>query len=419
MTRNQYLRQMAELEAKLGPDKSRLHHEFANGWSVVAPKTQRDIKRVGTLMGHCWQTGFTGTGDPYVLRDPDQIPRVAWNITVPHMANDGYTPSGLPPGQQVFAGGTHAPSGHNSAPPKPEHWDMLREWAQAQSPPVKMWHYTGGQNPQFTSQYDLGEPGPNPYFDQATQSFIPKPEAARPLAKTTSWWEAQPENEQPEFDGADDLTGVFDMVCPTCHGGVPGRTPDPGSRLGWRPCPSCGAIDHNPEIELNGPVRGGDGGAYVPKKLEPEWMTLPPVSEGQVGSPRQGGTDLANAASVTAATASLVDAINALRPQMAAEAQKVYDQWQPDNEFDDWGSGGICDSIAQELGGVIAQTIPDVEIREGGWEGDDHAYVIAALNGEEVVVDIPARTYEMGGGYSWEKIPGVRFMPDYVDVYAL
>jgi hypothetical protein len=164
MTRNQYLRQMAELESRLGPDQSKLHHQFANGWSVARPKLQRDVKRVGELLGNCWQSGFPG-GDAYVLRDPDQVPKVAWNVTAPHMAGDGYTPPGLPPGQQVMAEypNIKAPSGHNNSPPKPEHWGMIQEWAAAQNPPVKMMFYKG-QMPVGQSNFGIGDVGSdNPY----------------------------------------------------------------------------------------------------------------------------------------------------------------------------------------------------------------------------------------------------------------
>lgn len=100
-----------------------------------------------------------------------------------------------------------------------------------------------------------------------------------------------------------------------------------------------------------------------------------------------------------------------LRPQMAAAAQVVYDDWgQNDDGFDEeFGEGGICDRVAEALWRVIDNGIPDVEIRDGGWDGDDHAYLIAQRGQKAFVVDIPPRVYETGGGYSWRKRKGVRF----------
>lgn len=61
---------------------------------------------------------------------------------------------------------------------------------------------------------------------------------------------------------------------------------------------------------------------------------------------------------------------------------------------------------------MIDNGIPGVEIREGGWEGDDHAYIIVQRGRKAFVVDIPPEVYETGGGYSWRKRKGVQFEPD-------
>jgi hypothetical protein len=102
-----------------------------------------------------------------------------------------------------------------------------------------------------------------------------------------------------------------------------------------------------------------------------------------------------------------------LRPQMAAAAQAVYDNWGQDDGLDEeFGEGGICDRVAEALWGVIDNGSPDVEIRDGGWEGDDHAYLIVQRGRKAFVVDIPPGVYETGGGYSWRKRKGVRFDAD-------
>jgi len=100
---------------------------------------------------------------------------------------------------------------------------------------------------------------------------------------------------------------------------------------------------------------------------------------------------------------SLYKQLVALKPYMASVAQKVYDEWLPD----EGDTGGICDMVANEIGGVIASKISDVDIDDYGQEGDDHAALVVSLGNERYYVDIPAYVYETGGGYNWTKIPNV------------
>jgi hypothetical protein len=110
----------------------------------------------------------------------------------------------------------------------------------------------------------------------------------------------------------------------------------------------------------------------------------------------------------------LQKALLRLRPQIAQAAQKIYDEWDQGSEGTDLelGEGGICDEIAREINGIVAQNIPDVETDDYGWEGDDHAAVVASLGPEKYVVDIPSSIYETGGGYAWKKVPDVKFSAD-------
>lgn len=101
-----------------------------------------------------------------------------------------------------------------------------------------------------------------------------------------------------------------------------------------------------------------------------------------------------------------------LRPKMAQAAQIVYNDWDVDEGF------GICDQVAEALGGVLS-SVPGVDVRDGGWDGDDHLYLIASRDGEEYTIDIPPYLYETGGGYNWKKIDGVQFMPDDVEIYRI
>lgn len=106
-----------------------------------------------------------------------------------------------------------------------------------------------------------------------------------------------------------------------------------------------------------------------------------------------------------------LEQLEALKPQMAASAQKIYNEW-------DGEEGGICDEIAQAIIEIVSMNF-DVDVGLGGWEGDDHAFVVVRDQDEEAVygIDIPCHIYERGGGYSWEKIGEVQFSEDDVAIW--
>lgn len=110
--------------------------------------------------------------------------------------------------------------------------------------------------------------------------------------------------------------------------------------------------------------------------------------------------------------------LNSLRPLLAKAAQQVYNSWHPEDEYDDFGGGGICDAVSNEMAGVIYSRLRiRAEVEEGGHEGDDHAWLIVSRGEETYGVDIPPGVYETGGGYSWEKIPGVHISPGHVNIW--
>lgn len=121
---------------------------------------------------------------------------------------------------------------------------------------------------------------------------------------------------------------------------------------------------------------------------------------------------------IESAPVDLGRALESLRPQIAAAAQAVYDEWEQDADGLDpeLGSGGICDRISDAMSEVVGNAIPNVQIAEGGAEGDDHAWIIVHDGRAGYAVDIPAHTYEAGGGYSWTKVPDVRFTPDDISI---
>lgn len=108
----------------------------------------------------------------------------------------------------------------------------------------------------------------------------------------------------------------------------------------------------------------------------------------------------------------------ALRPHLAHAAQQVYDQWDAsDEEFGDpeVGFGGICQDISCAVSDVLAQH--GIGTRElDAQTGEQHVWTFAHDGENGYHVDIHPGHYETGGGYNWQKIPGVQFTPDHVDI---
>lgn len=103
----------------------------------------------------------------------------------------------------------------------------------------------------------------------------------------------------------------------------------------------------------------------------------------------------------------LKNRIEALRPELAAAAQKVLDEWVQDEDGwdEDLGAGGACDEVSRAMHGVLS-SLEGVEIEEGGQDGDDHSFLVAYDDDEAWAVDVPPGVYETGSGYAWRKIEG-------------
>ena len=116
---------------------------------------------------------------------------------------------------------------------------------------------------------------------------------------------------------------------------------------------------------------------------------------------------------------SLQQRLEALRPQFAAAAQQVYDQWVQD-EYDDLNGGGICQDVAEAIAGVIHQNISQVEAGTISAScGEQHVWVILHNQYEGFSIDVPYHLYERGGGYNWTKIPGVVFDARDIEIYPM
>jgi hypothetical protein len=106
--------------------------------------------------------------------------------------------------------------------------------------------------------------------------------------------------------------------------------------------------------------------------------------------------------------------LNELRSDMVNIAQKIYDDWEED-EFE----GGICDLIADEISSLIDSKLSNIEIFEGGHDGDDHAWIIIERDNTQYGVNIPSDVYEVGGGYNWRKRKNVIFDIDDIEIFKI
>ncbi len=108
--------------------------------------------------------------------------------------------------------------------------------------------------------------------------------------------------------------------------------------------------------------------------------------------------------------------MNSLRPQLAAVAQAEYDQWDED-DIDTFAGGGICHFIAEKL----AEVLDGAGIQCGTVSSthEQHVYVVAVTPDGVYEVDVPYRIYETGGGFSWKKIPDVKFVPEDISIHML
>lgn len=113
--------------------------------------------------------------------------------------------------------------------------------------------------------------------------------------------------------------------------------------------------------------------------------------------------------------------LNKLKPKFARAAQNIYDTWDQNEEgFDpEYGTGGICDQIAEQMGWALVGDLGSVGTVDGGLPGEDHAWIIVYNDKEAFGVDLPSRVYESGYNYQWTKIAGVQISPDDIDTFEV
>lgn len=105
-----------------------------------------------------------------------------------------------------------------------------------------------------------------------------------------------------------------------------------------------------------------------------------------------------------------------LRQSIASAAQEVYDQWQQDNEGNDevYGSGGICQDIAEAVAQVINNNTPFNTTTVSASCGEQHVWCVSYTETEAYSIDIPYHVYETGSGYNWKKKKNVKFDPAHI-----
>lgn len=128
--------------------------------------------------------------------------------------------------------------------------------------------------------------------------------------------------------------------------------------------------------------------------------------------------------------------LETFRPQFAAIAQKIYDDWDASDEVNgdpEVGFGGICHLIADGWADFLSgqgynvttwSHSDQVHVSLMVWEDQPETMEVDDDEGEgfaqeiEVVdVDLNPYTYEKGGGYTWTKIPDVIIEPADITFY--
>jgi len=107
---------------------------------------------------------------------------------------------------------------------------------------------------------------------------------------------------------------------------------------------------------------------------------------------------------------SLEGNIERLIPSFVKAAQEIYDEWDESDE-DTYAGGGICHFIAEEIASICNSKIRGVLATVYTYSDVQHVVTIVgnSSTNECYAIDIPYRIYEKGGGYSWTKIPNVKF----------
>jgi len=117
----------------------------------------------------------------------------------------------------------------------------------------------------------------------------------------------------------------------------------------------------------------------------------------------------------------LLKQLKNLKPEFAKAAQRVYEQWEQDEDGVDpeLGAGGICQDVADAMADVVLEYgVGDVEIVDNNGVGEQHVWIVVYNEtGEAYHVDIPPSVYEIGSGYKWRKNIDVEIKAEDVSIW--
>jgi len=108
-----------------------------------------------------------------------------------------------------------------------------------------------------------------------------------------------------------------------------------------------------------------------------------------------------------------------IRADLILVAQKIYNEWEQDNEgYDElYGTGGICDEIADAMCDVVhGKTDYNCFTLYNEFDCHTSIYVYDIEKKLLYNVDIPPYIYESGIAYTWKKLKDVNFIVDHVAI---
>jgi len=111
-----------------------------------------------------------------------------------------------------------------------------------------------------------------------------------------------------------------------------------------------------------------------------------------------------------------VDTAKSAMPRILEKVQRVYDDWD-ESDRDTYAGGGICHLLADEICDVLGSM--GIECATVSCSMEQHVYVAAKFEEGVYSIDIPYHIYETGGGFSWQKIPDIKFEPNDVEFYRV
>ena len=113
-----------------------------------------------------------------------------------------------------------------------------------------------------------------------------------------------------------------------------------------------------------------------------------------------------------------IEEVKQLLPKLSFVAQKVYDNWD-EQDRDTYAGGGICHLIADDIVSFFWSLKPEIPASTVSSDHEQHVYSVIQVQEGVYMIDIHHSIYEIGGGFTWKKIPGVQFEPNDFTVYKI